>query len=371
MLTIKRSLHSILIIILAVNIFGCSKDQVATSLPQAPSKNQNEVTQLQTDETEQLVISPDDMNRPIVEAINKAHDKIDLANFHLSNRDVVKALITAAKDKNVKIRIILDNGTLSKSKTAQNIVDQLKTSGIEVKPSSKFFSITHQKSFVIDDNLALISTINLVTTFATTRDFGLFTHNKDIIAEVNSVFQADWENADDNGGLTPDLHQKRLLWSPINSLDKLKDLILSAKQNIKLMVENLGDKEIDDALIAKAKEGVSIQVFTPGCVSGGGLRNRPFIKELSDNNIANKVASPNADSEHPYLHAKMILVDNKTFYLGSENFSYNSLLKARELGIITTDEGKSKKISDVFDHDWNNGLAPEAVTKEDCDKAKM
>jgi phosphatidylserine/phosphatidylglycerophosphate/cardiolipin synthase-like enzyme len=342
-------------------LVSCGKHNDDSSTP-APPKTGIET---QTTAPETLIITPDDLQTPIIDAISKAKEKIDLSNFHLSNFAVVNALIAASK-RDVKIRMILDNGTLSKSAPAQKIVAELQANNIEVKPSSKFFSITHEKSFVIDNHLALVSSINLVTTAATTRDFGLFTEDKDVVTEMLAVFEADWENADTNKGVTPALSNARLLWSPINSSSKLVDLIMSAKHDIKLMVENLGSNEIRDALLAKAKEGIAIQTLTPGCIMGDALRNRPFLKLFADNNIQNKVSAQKADSEHPYIHAKMILVDGKNFYLGSENFSYNSLLKAREVGIITTDETKGQKISATFDHDWNNGLAPEAV---DCKKA--
>jgi cardiolipin synthase len=340
---------------------GCSNSE--------PSKSTTDkvvVVENTPEESERLILTPEEVQAPIIEAINNAKEKIDLSNFHLSNRDVVKALIDASVIRQVKIRIILDAGTLSKSAPAQKIVQDLKAANIEVKPGSKFFSITHQKSFVIDGTTALVSSINLVTTAAKTRDFGLFIHNKNVIDEINSVFQADWDNADTNGGVTPALENERLVWSPVNSLPKLRDLIMSAKSEIKVMVENLGSTEISEALIAKSKEGIAIQVLTPGCLIGNALRNRPFIKVLSENKIENKVSSARSDAEHPYVHAKMILVDNHLFYIGSENFSFNSLQRARELGIITDDSGAAKKITETFNHDWKNGFDPDAVTVEDC-----
>lgn len=316
---------------------------------------------------DRLIIIPEELDRPIIEAINAAKHTIDLSNYHLSNRSVVSALIKSA-NSGVQIRVILDNGVLAGSSTAKKIVNNLIQNNIQVKPSSKFFSITHQKSFVVDNKTVLISTINLVTTLATTRDFGLITHDKNIIQEVNAVFQADWENADTEGGVTPELIQEKLVWSPINSLPKLVTLISSAKVDIKVMVENLGSAEILKALIDQSKAGIAIKVLTPGCIFGNSMRNRPFIKQLQDNNIENKVSKAVPDAEHPYVHAKMILVDNETFFIGSENLSFNSLSRARELGIITSDVENSKKISQVFDKDWGNSLAPEEVTAEDCEK---
>lgn len=357
----------IFLIVILVAATGCSRPESHTG--QEVNKELGDQGRLEEVVSDRLIVIPEDLDRPVIEAIKAAKNTIDLSNYHLSNRSVVSALIDSA-NSGVQIRIILDNGVLAGSTTAQKIVDKLISNNIQVKPSSKFFSITHQKSFVVDNKTVLISTINLVTTLATTRDFGLITHDKNIIQEVNSVFQADWENADSQGGVTPELSEEKLVWSPINSLPKLVGLISSAKSEIKVMVENLGSAEVMNALIEKSKSGVKIRVITPGCIVGNSMRNRPFIKQLQSNDIENKVSQALPDADHPYVHAKMILVDEKTFFIGSENFSYNSLNKARELGIITTDADNSKKLSQVFDADWGHSVGPDEVTAEDCAKAR-
>lgn len=312
-----------------------------------------------------LIILPDQGMTPVLNAIQKATSSIEMTNFHLSNKDVVSELINASA-RGVSVKIILDPGTVERSTSAQKIFSQLEENQIEVTKATKKFSITHQKSMVIDHKVALISTINLVTTFAKTRDFGLFTTDKDVIKEVENVFNTDWSNASDNTNLTPDLTVKRLLWSPVNSQDKLKSLIQEAKETIKIEVENLGSKEIIDTLVQKSKEGVKIQVLTPGCVIGDGLRNRPYMKTLEEGQIETRVSSAKSDSLHPYIHAKMILVDNKKFFIGSENFSYNSLTRAREVGIITEDMQKSATILETFTNDWKSSVAPDSISEADC-----
>ncbi|MGZ3744960.1 MAG: phospholipase D-like domain-containing protein, partial [Pseudobdellovibrionaceae bacterium] len=161
--------------------------------------------------SETLTITPQDRHEPILEAIETAQKTLDIVNFHLSDMEVVRALIEASQ-RGVQVRIILDSSILSKNIKAQNIADELKKSDVQVKPSSNKFSITHEKTLVIDNKLAFITTINLVTTSASTRDFGLITQDPDVIAEINSVFNADWSNADSNGDFTPSLSQSRLVW---------------------------------------------------------------------------------------------------------------------------------------------------------------
>jgi phosphatidylserine/phosphatidylglycerophosphate/cardiolipin synthase-like enzyme len=62
---------------------------------------------------------------------------------------------------------------------------------------------------------------------------------------------------------------------------------------------------------------------------------------------------PNPSSvDVPYIHAKSIVVDRKKSYVGSINFSINSLNKAREVGIIFLNALASVKIIEKFDNDW-------------------
>jgi len=315
-----------------------------------------------------LIVTPLDKHQTIIKAIGLATKTIELVNFHLSDRDVVTAL-TDASNRGIQIRMILDSGTLSRNATAQKIVANLKQANIQVKPSTSKFTITHQKSLVIDDATAFVTTMNLVTTSAVTRDFGIVTEDPSIIAEMDSVFNTDWANADTNDDQTPTLSNPRLLWSPINSSEKLVALIKSAKSTIDLDVESFGDHEVQDALAERAANGVKVRTITPGCISGDTpLRNRPYLDTLAQSGVQNRVMTAVSDETHPYMHAKMLVVDQKIFYVGSENFSFNSLTKARELGIITEDGQMAQQIEAVFNQDWSNAVTPDQVTQDQCDK---
>jgi phosphatidylserine/phosphatidylglycerophosphate/cardiolipin synthase-like enzyme len=53
------------------------------------------------------------------------------------------------------------------------------------------------------------------------------------------------------------------------------------------------------------------------------------------------------------MHAKMIISDDKKAYIGSINFSTQSMDKNRELGIILTQQDIIQTISTTFQKDWN------------------
>jgi phosphatidylserine/phosphatidylglycerophosphate/cardiolipin synthase-like enzyme len=53
-----------------------------------------------------------------------------------------------------------------------------------------------------------------------------------------------------------------------------------------------------------------------------------------------------------YMHAKIIVVDGKTAFVGSENISTQSLDRNRELGIIVSDAGVLNTLQSTFQKDW-------------------
>jgi phosphatidylserine/phosphatidylglycerophosphate/cardiolipin synthase-like enzyme len=57
-----------------------------------------------------------------------------------------------------------------------------------------------------------------------------------------------------------------------------------------------------------------------------------------------------------YIHAKMILTTRRAF-LGSENFSYTSLERNRELGLTFTTRGLIRSLRATFDSDFAHARA--------------
>ncbi len=59
----------------------------------------------------------------------------------------------------------------------------------------------------------------------------------------------------------------------------------------------------------------------------------------------------------PTIHAKTIVVDGALAYVGSENFTYNSLVNNRELGVILSAPGEVAKITTTITTDFT-GATP-------------
>ena len=77
--------------------------------------------------------------------------------------------------------------------------------------------------------------------------------------------------------------------------------------------------------------------------------NKDAIKRLAQAGVSVKTLSS------PYIHAKMILVDDVKAYVGSINLSTQSMDENRELGIILSENESIKTLDETFSIDWNLG----------------
>jgi len=311
-----------------------------------------------------LTPSPEGL-KPVADVIASARVSIKMFMFHLSEKSMVQALIQA-RARGVDVRVILD-GKILASRSSQKIVAELRDAGVVVTPSSPEFSITHAKAMVIDDRRALIMSLNLTTLFAKTRDYAILTEDPAQVSEFLRVFDADVGNAEARTKKTPQLSCSTLLWSPVNSEAKLVALIESAKTSIVATSENLGDPAIDHALEAAAARGVRTRVLAPLCdMNPNALFNVPIAREMDAQKVDARLMPGPSSPELPYIHAKMILVDDARGYVGSVNFSENSTRHARELGILFDDRAAVAGIAAAFESDFAKAAPPPADTTGVC-----
>lgn len=312
----------------------------------------------------QLIVTPNSKGHvEFLQSINntKSGDVIRMAMFHLTNTQVINALVSAQK-RGVTVKVILDSVSLNLPNFKLGF-EQLKSGGVDVRTSTSAFSISHQKSMTINNSEAFITAINLTKLEDVTRDFGLIVHDPDVISEVITVFEQDWQNAMTGQGVTPQVNELHLVWSPVNSLTKLVNLISSVKKSLIVQVENLGDSQIQSALIAAVKRGASVKVLVPMCSKGNSKINYPYLKELAAGGVQTKVMPTPESVAHPYMHSKMMVVDGVIAYVGSVNFSKNSTSKARELGVLFSEVKPIQTLSSLFQQDWNAAVSvPEEAT---------
>ena len=280
--------------------------------------------------------------------------------------DLASALAAAAQ-RGVDVQVIIDNGNWSGS-TPAAIQTTLVDGGVKVTPGSTGFSISHCKSMLVDGTTTMIGSINLIYTYDTTRDFAVVTEDPSIAAEFEAVFKQDLANAANNGTTTPTLTNPYLLWSPVNSQEGIVALINSATKTLELDTENLSTSSktgVVAALEAAAARGVKVRTLSPQCDLGTSNFNFEATTELDGAGVQARLMPPASATTFesaavPYIHGKMIIADQARAFIGSENLSANSLLDAREVGIVFTDSNAIAAFEADFDQDWAVATLPPA-----------
>ena len=284
-----------------------------------------------------LYVEPEAGIKPIVDFIRSSKNTLDINCYLIDDTVIIEEIKNAVKRK-VKVRIMVDGRPYGGSGSHLEISDLQKT-GAQVKIAPSRFEkpgvFDHAKYMVNDDSVE-IGTANLTeAAFIKNREYILIERNSDLVEDLSSVFNADWQ--DSEAGKNP---RKGLVISPGSETD-LANLI-EEPGKIFIETEEMGDdKKVLEAL---EKKGKKIYIIVPSTVSGEDQAN---IKALTRKGVRFRFMNP----DHVYMHAKLIL-SKKRFFTGSENFSTSSLNKNREVGIIMDHRHYMKILRKTFKADW-------------------
>lgn len=297
--------------------------------------------------TQTLVIEPDQGLNPIYNLISSAHSTIDMTMYELQDTTAQNLLCSAA-GKGVKVRVILDvNLEKSNNTSAYN---QLSSCGVSVKWAWTTYSATHQKSILVDYGTSnaqvAIMSLNLTSRYySTSRDFAVLESDPVDMGAIEATFNKDFAHS----SVTPSSGDD-LVWSPTNSRTALLNIINNASTSLLVENEEMSDSGIVSALENAASAGVNVTIVMTD--------NSKYYSELDalQSAGANIATYPN-DNTSLYIHAKAIVADYGTSsavaFVGSENFSYYSLNKNRELGLTTTDPIVMQQLSSTINNDYS------------------
>ncbi len=284
---------------------------------------------------------------PIYDLLSSAKKSIDMTMYELTDITVTSLLGKAAA-AGVAVRVILDQNNEKKSNTpAYNYLLEHK---VAVHWANPIYLATHQKTITVDQAMAAILTLNLTPTdYASTRDFAVLTNNANDIAAIEATFNADFANQ----SITPPTGDN-LLWSPTNALGALEALIAGAKTSLLLAQEEFSDLALEAALVAALGRGVAVTLVQEN------LEDK-YKSTLTALKSAGAKIAVYSSSTGYYIHAKTILADYGTetaqLFLGSENFTTESLGSNRELGLIFHDPASMTGVYTAVNADFAGGTA--------------
>jgi len=287
-----------------------------------------------------LFEQPEDGKKPILDAIHSAQREILIEMYLLTDKEIINALMQA-REKGIHVQVMLEQHPFGANTVNNKTKKTLEDAHIEAIWTNPTFPLTHEKGMVIDDNEALILNQNLTAAaFSKNREFDIIDDNPQDVREIKNMFVADWNRQ----SFIPTA--SHILESPDTDRQTFITLLQHATNSIDIEMEILEDKEIINLLMQKAKR-TQTRIILPD-----------FAKVQSNQDTAYLLQQAGVLVEtmkKPYVHAKMILVDDSQAYIGSINFSSQSMDQNRELGILISQDDIVQKISNSFENDWEKG----------------
>jgi cardiolipin synthase len=293
------------------------------------------------------LIEPDQGVTTIYNLIASAKTSIDMTMYELTDITVTAAL-AKAQAAGIQVRVILDQND---EKTANTpAYNHLQENKVAVHWANPAYAATHQKTITIDQASSAIMTLNLTPNdYEMTRDFAVITNNTADVAAIETTFSADFQNAK----ITPPTGEN-LVWSPTNSSRALLGLINGATQSLLISQEEFSDTSMENALESALKRGVTVTLVQENQENKYNAVLTP-LKQAG----AKIAVYTSTDAKAYYIHAKSVLADYGTaqakLFLGSENFTTDSLGKNRELGLIFSDAACMDGVFTAITADFKNG----------------
>jgi cardiolipin synthase A/B len=267
-----------------------------------------------------LITEPNAGYAPIDALLASPRHRLDLTMYELEDPNA-EAILAGDARRGVDVRVLLDRDYVGDANSPA--LAYLAAHRVHVHWASSQVAITHQKSFVVDGRTAVIMTGNFTSRYyGSDRDFAVVDRNAADVSAIEHVFALDWADRPVTPGAGSDL-----VWSP-GSEQALVALIGSARHHLFVENEEMSDERIVAALEAAARRGVTVEVVMTASSEWDSA-----LTALAHAGVHVRTYAYDAPL---YIHAKAISVDGRRVFLGSENFSTESLDYNRELGLITT-----------------------------------
>ncbi len=296
--------------------------------------------------TRSVLVLPDDTGQPIIDAIDAAKKSLRIKMFVFSSPELIDATI-AAKGRGVSVRVMLNPARRSGESENEETRKLLEKAGVEVMDSNPDFGITHEKSMVVDDEIAFVKSLNWATENLTaTRDYAVITTHKHEVDEVVAGFEADWKREKFDPG--DDAH---LIWCRGNGRARIARLIDSAKHTLFVQNERYQDPVIIERLVRAAMRGVKVHVMARPPHT---LKKEKLLEGVGGLRTMDDVGIKIHKLKHLKLHGKMLLADGCRAIIGSINLAPGSFDDRRELAIEVHDDEIVERLHDVAKHDWEN-----------------
>jgi len=293
-----------------------------------------------------IIVLPDDTVKPIIEAIESAKRSLRIKMFLFTDADLINAVI-AAKNRGVKVEVMLNPARRNGEEENEETRRILENARIEVRDSNPLFTLTHEKSMVVDETMAFIKSLNWERkNLIETRDYAIVATKHHEVEEIIACFEADWHRQDFDSG-----ENAHLIWSNGNARSRIARFIDETQHTLFVQNERFQDMVIIERLVRAMRRGVKIHVMARPPHS---LKKDKLIEGVGGLRIMDDVGMKIHKLKHYKLHGKMFLADGCRAIIGSINLTQGSFDDRRELAIEVHDSEVIERLEAIAHYDWKN-----------------
>ncbi|MHB1566938.1 MAG: phospholipase D-like domain-containing protein [Acidiferrobacter sp.] len=252
---------------------------------------------------------------PIVRFIGEAGARLNINAYLVTDRPVLAAIRQAVR-RGVRVRVLLARHPYGQRPRGE--LKHLQATGAQVRFAPPRFThryVFDHAKYMVSGQAVEIGSANLTwSAFHQNREYVWMAHRPAIADDLHRLFVADWTRR--SAGPIP---RQRLVIAPGATLALVA--MIERPGRVCIESEELGrDRPI---LAALATKGPRAQLVLPARLSAS---DRRLAQRLATHGVAVRFLRT------PYLHAKLIATPGRVF-LGSENFTWSSLHRNREVGV--------------------------------------
>ncbi len=290
-----------------------------------------------------IFVTPYQHEAPLIRAMqtnDHAGGRLDLNVYELTDHHLEQALLDQAA-AGVHVRILLAGhpyrgGYIVREERTFCSRSPL----ITCRNAPSRFTYDHAKYAVFGDQDVCLGTANWTyDAFHRNREYIYCTQNDAVVRAAEQVFQSDWTGVPAGRG-----PRGALVLSP--GASGVFESLLGRPGPLRIEAEEMGYLRGIDRLIES--HGSVAKIILPSSARG---RDNSALSRLIAHGVQVRYLS------HPYMHAKLILCGNLAF-VGSQNFSWTSLHKNREVGVLIRDPNMIDGLARQFTSDWSKAVSP-------------
>ncbi len=291
-----------------------------------------------TENDVKLIVQPDAGVVPVVQAIRTARKSIDVCIFRLDRKEIEGAL-GAAVQRGVRVRALIAHTNRGGEQGLRKLEQRLLAAGVMVTRTADDLARYHGKFMVADDMLHVFGFNFTKLDIDKSRSFAIATRDRRTVKEAENLFEADCTRQ----SYAP--APSNLVVSPETARDRLAKFIRGAVRSLAIYDIKVQDPDMIKLLKERAAKGVEVRLIGGLKGSDGDLEVRPLRGHR--------------------LHVRAIIRDGTRAFVGSQSLRTVELERRREVGLLISNAGVTRKLMQVFESDW-----VEAADRKDVEEGK-